>query len=424
MVSEFKCIECGKTYSPGSRFRCDCGGLLEVVHEFEAVHRSIFNGRLGALKSPYSSGVWRFKEIVNPSLDELYIVSRSEGNTNLYTHPRLSEYVGLGNLTLKHEGENPTGSFKDRGMTVGISEARRLGAKTVACASTGNTSASLAAYAAQAGIDCVVFIPEGEIAYGKLAQALSYGAKVLQVSGNFDDAMRIVQEASEELGLYLLNSVNPWRIEGQKTIIFEMLQQRGWRPPDWIVVPAGNLGNTSAFGKALREAVSLGLIDDVPRIASVQAQGANPFYRLWRGGGETLEASKPETVASAIKIGNPVSWRKAIRVIRETGGVVEQASDQEILDAKALVDGCGIGCEPASAASVAGARKLVESGVIDPGEDVVCILTGNLLKDPDISVKYHTGTIEGITPSYANRPVKVEAELASVAEALGRTGRS
>jgi threonine synthase len=423
MVSEFKCIECGKTYPAENRFRCDCGKLLEVIHEFGEVNRSLFNNRLGALKKPYNSGVWRFKEIVSPSIDDLYIVSRSEGNTNQYTHPRLSEYVGIGNLAAKHEGENPTGSFKDRGMTVGISEARRLGVKSVACASTGNTSASLAAYAAQAGFDCVVFIPAGEIAFGKLAQALSYGARVLQISGNFDDAMSIVQEASNELGLYLLNSLNPWRIEGQKTIIFEMLQQRGWSAPDWIIVPAGNLGNTSAFGKAVLEAKALKLIDDVPHIASIQAQGANPFYSLWKGDGESLEPIKPTTVASAIKIGNPVSWRKAIKVIQETNGVVEQVSDQQIMDAKAIVDSCGIGCEPASAASVAGAKKLVEGGVIDPGEDVVCILTGNLLKDPDASVDYHTGYIEGVQPRFANLPKVIEADLESVEKALATLSR-
>jgi threonine synthase len=256
------------------------------------------------------------------------------------------------------------------------------------------------------------------IAYGKLAQALSYGATVLQVRGDFDAAMWLVQEASAELGLYLLNSVNPWRIEGQKSIIFELIQQRGWEPPDWIVLPAGNLGNTSAFGKALRELKSQGLIDDVPRLASVQAEGANPFYSLWSEREESLTPMEPHTVASAIKIGNPVSWKKAIRSIEETDGVVEQVSDQEIMDAKAVVDRCGIGCEPASAASVAGARKLVDVGVIDPGDDVVCILTGNLLKDPGATVNYHTGVIEGVNPRFSNKPVVVNADLASVEEAL------
>ncbi len=404
---------------PGTRFRCDCGGLLEVEHELGKVDQELFDNRLGGAEAPYDSGVWRFKEIVYPEILEGYIVSRPEGNTNLYARRRLADYVGVKRLAMKHEGENPTGSFKDRGMTVGISEAVRLGAKTVACASTGNTSASLAAYAAQAGLGCVVFIPEGEIAYGKLAQALAYGAKVLQIRGNFDDAMRIVQQASEGLGLYLLNSVNPWRIEGQKTIIFELLQQRGWNPPDWIVVPAGNLGNTSAFGKALRELEQLRLIRKMPRIASIQAEGANPFYRLYTGGGDSLTPiAKPETVASAIKIGSPVSWRKALKAIQATRGVVEQVSDQEIMDAKAMVDRSGVGCEPASAASVAGAKKLVDGGVIDPDEDVVCVLTGNLLKDPDSTVRYHMEMMQGMRPKFSNQPMVVEPELSSVERAL------
>jgi threonine synthase len=263
-----------------------------------------------------------------------------------------------------------------------------------------------------------VFIPEGMIAYGKLAQALSFGATVLQVRGDFDAAMWLVQEASEELGLYLLNSVNPWRIEGQKSIIFELIQQKGWEPPDWVVVPAGNLGNTSAFGKALRELEDLGLIDEVPRLAAVQAEGADPFYRLWSEGEEALTSVVPDTVASAIKIGNPVSWRKAIKAIEYTGGVVEHVSDQEIMDAKAVVDGCGIGCEPASAASVAGARVLREKGIIDSGEEAVCILTGNLLKDPGATVSYHTGVIKGISPRFPNAPIVVNADLASVSDVL------
>jgi threonine synthase len=288
----------------------------------------------------------------------------------------------------------------------------------VACASTGNTSASLASYAALANLGCAVFIPEGMIAYGKLAQALSYGAKVLKVKGNFDDAMRLVQEASIKLGLYLLNSINPWRIEGQKSIIFELIQQRKWDPPDWIVVPAGNLGNTSAFGKALKEMKNLDLINKIPKIAAVQATGANPFYKLWASRNESLKPSKPDTLASAIKIGNPVSWRKAIRAIEYTKGIVEHVSDQAILDAKAVIDGCGIGCEPASAASVAGTKKLLENGTINPIEEVVCVITGNILKDPDITVSYHTGVIEGIHPQFSNPPSIVDSNLASVSEAL------
>jgi len=418
MASRFMCVDCGRDFELGLRLRCECGGLLEVVHEFPWVDRDLFDGRLSQRSGAYGSGVWRFKELVYPELDVDRIVSRQEGNTNIYTHKRLTEYTGVGKVAAKHEGENPSGSFKDRGMTVGVSEAVRLGVSSVACASTGNTSASLASFAATTGMKCVVFIPEGMIAYGKLAQALSYGATVLQVRGDFDAAMWLVQEASAELGLYLLNSVNPWRIEGQKSIIFELIQQRGWEPPDWIVLPAGNLGNTSAFGKALRELKSQGLIDDVPRLASIQAEGANPFYSLWSEREESLTPMEPHTVASAIKIGNPVSWKKAIRSIEETDGVVEQVSDQEIMDAKAVVGRCGIGCEPASAASVAGARKLVDVGVIDPGDDVVCILTGNLLKDPGATVDYHTGVIEGVSPRFSNTPVVVNADLASVEEAL------
>jgi threonine synthase len=344
MLSKFHCIRCSKEYESSGVFNCECGGPLEVVHEPMTWDRHIVDTRLCPIGPPYNSGVWRYKELIHPGIASGMIVTRPEGNTNLYRREAVSDYVGVVKLSMKHEGENPTGSFKDRGMTVAVSEAVRQGAYAVACASTGNTSASMAAYAAQAGLRCVVFIPEGEIAYAKLSQALAYGAKVVQVPGSFDDAMRIVQEVSKELGFYLLNSLNPWRIEGQKSIIFELLHQRGWEPPDWIVVPAGNLGNTSAFGKALSELVELGWIKKVPRIASIQAEGAAPFYKLWKSKSSRLVPLKPETVASAIKIGNPVSWEKALRVIRETDGVVETVSDGEIMDAKAVIDGSGVGC--------------------------------------------------------------------------------
>jgi threonine synthase len=308
-------------------------------------------------------------------------------------------------------------------MTVGISEALRLGTKTVACASTGNTSASLASFAAFSGMSCIVFIPEGMIAYGKLAQALSYGATVLQIRGDFDVAMSLVQDASKELRFYLLNSVNPWRIEGQKSIMFELIQQRKWSPPDWVVFPAGNLGNASAFGKALTEMKSLGLVENLPRLALIQAEGANPFYNLWFNQDESLKSVVPKTIASAIKIGNPVSWKKAKRAIGETNGVVEQVSDQEIMDAKAVVDRCGIGCEPASAASVAGAKKLMEKGIFDSNDSVVCILTGNLLKDPEATVNYHKGVIKGVNPTFSNTPLIVKADLVSVKYALSKSRR-
>jgi len=329
--------------------------------------------------------------------------------------------VGLPHLRLKHEGENPTGSFKDRGMTVGVTQARVLGARAVACASTGNTSASLAAYGALAGLQVVVFIPQGKVAFGKLAQALAYGATTLQVRGDFDAAMRLVRKACDELGIYLLNSVNPFRLEGQKSIVFEMIQQLGWEVPDWIVVPAGNLGNTAAFGKALYELRELGLIDRLPRLAAVQAQGADPFYRSFEDGFRERHRVQARTVATAIRIGDPVSYERAVRSIRWTNGLVAEVSDQEIMDAKAQVDGAGIGCEPASAAAVAGARKLAQAGVIRRDDRVVVVLTGHLLKDPEASVAYHRGELEGIAPAYANQPLTIEPTLAAVREVLGKS---
>lgn len=408
MMAQFKCIRCGQIAPANDNYVCPCGGLYEVHHDFGEISLELFDDKLRDIGSVWSSGVWRYKELIHPELDPKYIVSRPEGNTNLYKRKRVSEYAGIDGVYMKHEGENPSGSFKDRGMTVGVSVAVQSGAKKVACASTGNTSASMAAYAAQAGLEGIVFVPEGMIAYGKLAQALAYGSKVIQVKGNFDDAMGLIRNGAKQLGFYILNSINPWRIEGQKSIVFEMLQQRRWESPDWIVVPAGNLGNTSAFGKALRELKQLGLIDRIPRIAAIQAEGANPFYKLWHSVDKKLEPMKPDTIASAIKIGNPVSWEKALRSIRETDGVVEQVSDNEILDAKAIIDASGIGCEPASAASLAGTRKLRDMGIIASDDQVVCILTGNLLKDPDTTVQYH---LEGISARYSNKPVVVEADL-------------
>jgi threonine synthase len=284
-------------------------------------------------------------------------------------------------LFLKHEGENPSGSFKDRGMTVGVSLARASGARAVACASTGNTSASLASYAAQVGLPCFVFLPAGHVAAGKLAQTLAYGATVISIDGDFDDAMRLVEQACNELGVYLLNSLNPYRIEGQKAIGFELLQQLDWQPPDWLVLPAGNLGNTSAIGKAFLQAHKLGLIGHLPRIAAIQAAGANPFYRSYTKAFASRASVQARTVATAIKIGDPVSYTRARRVIEQTNGVVEQVSDEEILAAKTVIDRAGLGSEPASAATLAGVRKLVERGIIKRDERVAGILTGHLLKD-------------------------------------------
>jgi len=356
--------------------------------------------------------VWRFRELVLDTKGP--IVSHPEGNTSLYRRPAIERYAGVADLALKHEGENPTGSFKDRGMTVAVTQAVRTGASAVACASTGNTSASMAAYAAQAGLPALVFVPAGKIAAGKLAQALAYGARTLMVRGDFDACLRLARDASRQLGVTLLNSINPWRIEGQKTVMLEMLQQRRWEPPDWVVVPAGNLGNTSAFGRALLEARVLGLIRRVPRLASIQATGANPFYRGFRNGFRRRFVVNAETVATAIRIGDPASWDRAVRAIRGTRGVVAAVSDAAILEAKAVIDGAGIGCEPASATTVAGIRELVRAGVIRPGQSVVAVLTGHLLKDPDAVIDFHVGGRR----RGANRPVEIEPSLRAVARHL------
>jgi threonine synthase len=433
MAIHLACERCEKVYPAQEvRYACECGGLLDLSHDLEGlrerVSHALFDERLAAppaTRNPFTpfnpltaSGVWRYRELILP-VEAEQIVSRPEGNTACYHSPRLSRWAGLEGLYLKHEGENPSGSFKDRGMTVGITQARLLGARAVACASTGNTSASLACYAALAGMRAILFVPARHLAFGKLAQALAYGACTLQINGDFDAAMSLVRRACEELDIYLLNSINPFRVEGQKSIAFELLQQWGWSAPDWIVLPAGNLGNTAAFGKALHELVALGLIDKVPRLASVQARGANPFYRSYRDGFRHLEPLPAETVATAIKIGAPVSFARAVRALRWTNGLVTEVSDQEILDAKAQVDAAGIGCEPASAAAMAGVRRLVGEGVIGPGDTVVAILTGHILKDSATTVDYHLDKLgEGIKPSYANRPIPVEPTMAEVRKAL------
>jgi len=395
---------------------CPCGGLLEVVQDTRPSARTLrarFDRRRSGDPSVEGSGVWRFRELLLPGRGP--IVTHPEGNTTLYRRETVARWVGLEDLALKHEGENPTGSFKDRGMTVAVTQAVRAGATAVACASTGNTSASMAAYAAQAGRPALVFVPAGKVAAGKLAQALAYGARTLLVRGDFDTCLRLVRETAETLGVALLNSINPWRLEGQKTIVWELLQQRGWEPPDWIVVPAGALGNTSAFGKALREAKQLGLIRRVPRVASIQARGANPFYRSFRTGFRKRFRVQAETVATAIRIGDPASHDRAVRTIRETRGLVEVVSDAQILEAKAVVDGSGIGCEPASAAAVAGTRQLVRKGLIKKGHSVVAVLTGNLLKDPDAVMSFHARP-----GRWRNPPVEIEPRLSDVERVLKR----
>jgi threonine synthase len=373
-----------------------------------------FTERRGGAPGATASGVWRFREIVLPSADA--VVSHPEGNTPLLHRVALDRWVGLEHLLLKHEGHNPTGSFKDRGMTVGVTQALRVGARAVACASTGNTSASLAAYAAQAGLPALVLVPSDGVAIGKLAQTLAYGAKTLLVRGDFDQCLRLVEEASTQLGVYLLNSINPFRIEGQKTIVLEILQQLAWESPDWIVVPAGNLGNTAAFGKALREARQWGLISRLPRLVAVQAAGAAPFARSFAEGFAQKHRVKAETVATAIKIGDPASYDRAVQAITETNGVVLAVDDAELLEAKAAIDASGVGCEPASAVSLAGLRQLVRSGVVKPADNVVAILTGHILKDPGLLLRYHQEMDPA--PAGANRPVEIEVSLSALERVL------
>ena len=400
--------------------RCPrCGGLLEVRHRAPAqggqALRATFDARRSVWRGPLASGVWRFREAVLPTAGE-HVLTYPEGNTPLLESAPVAEWAGSSALLLKHEGQNPTGSFKDRGMTVGVTQARRIGARAVSCASTGNTAASLAAYAALAGLPALVLVPKDQVAAGKLAQALAYGARTLLVRGNFDDCLELADQASERLGVYLLNSVNPFRLEGQKTIVLELLQQLSWDPPDWIVVPAGNLGNTAAFGKALEEARAWGVIDRVPRLAAVQAEGAAPFALGFRSGFARRDRVVPHTIATAINIGNPVSYDRAASAIRETNGVVTAVSDDDILEAKAVVDGAGIGCEPASAAAVAGVRRLRREGVIGKADRVVAVLTGHVLKDPGAVVRYHQ-EVEP-RPARANRPVEIDASLAEVERAM------
>ncbi len=439
-MQSLRCINCHNEFPTSSRiYTCtQCGGLLDIVYDVSQFRGGKLTGRWdkrrASSKQIDQSGVWRFRELL-PEADESQIVTMIEGNTQLFAAPRSAAYAGIDRLTFKHLGMNPTGSFKDLGMTTGITQAGRMGARSVACASTGNTSASMAAYAARAGMKAFVFIPSGQISLGKLSQALDYGAVLLQLDGDFDDAMRLVREVASDSSLYLLNSVNPFRLEGQKTIAFEMLQQRGWQAPDRIVVPGGNLGNSSAIAKGLRELLECGVIEKMPKITIVQAEGANPLYRLWlkyRDGNPDSELKMEPvagafTLATAIKIGSPISWPKAIRALRWSGGEVEQVSEGEIADAKAVIGREGIGCEPASAVTLAGIRKMVLAGDIKQDEDIVAILTGHVLKDPDYTVSYHSGNLSfvdesgrkvAIEANYANALVRLPPDRDAINEAL------
>ncbi len=371
-----RCIGCGAEYSGDVViYRCPrCGDLLDVVVDVDEVFcRESLKGRV--------ESIWRYAELLPDFGDG--VVTLGEGFTPLVKCEKLARIVGVRELFLKLEGLNPTGSFKDRGMSVGVSMALRIGARSVICASTGNTSASLAAYSARAGLECIVLIPEGKVAVGKLFQARIHGAKVYQVRGNFDEALSIAIERSSETGAYLLNSVNPWRIEGQKTVSFEVWEQLG-RTDINVVVPVGNSGNISAICKGFKELEMYGVIDDVPRLIGVQASGAAPIAEMVRSGASSIRFwDSPETIATAIRIGKPVNWKKGIRAIRESGGTAVSVSDEEILEALRLLATVeGVACELAGASTIAGLRRLVDEGVIGGDETAVCILTGNVLKDP------------------------------------------
>ena len=387
-----ECIDCGARYDPNQViYTCSrCGGLLSVEYNFSSLPED-----LDQTWKKRTLSVWRYRELLPIGRIENK-VSLGEGGTSLNKCLRLSEEIGLKNLYVKNEGENPTGSFKDRGMTVGVTKAVELGMTKVACASTGNTSASLAAYAARAGIECIVLIPSGKVAFGKLTQAIIHGAKVIQIRGNFDEALRIVRKICHSHPIYLLNSLNPFRLEGQKTAAFEIHDQLDGRIPNKIVVPVGNAGNISALWKGFVELRELGLTDKAPQMIGIQAEGAAPIAdSLKKKLRRVRFVDNPETVATAIRIGSPVNWKKAVRAVKESQGLVEKVSDAEILEAqKLLAQQEGLFVEPASAASIAGLIKLTRMGVIGKDELVVCILTGHGLKDPNIILRRFPRPIE------------------------------
>jgi threonine synthase len=397
--------------------------LLDIERREEIASdslRELWLTRRASFDQRDRSGVWRFREFL-PFPEDADVVSLGEGNTPLYDAPRSADYCRLSQLKLKHQGCNPTGSFKDTGMTVAVTQARKLGARLVVCASTGNTAASLAAYAARASLQCAIIVPAGQVSGAKLAQALDYGAKVLEIDGNFDASMNVIRELAEDESIYLVNSINPFRIEGQKTVAFELAEQLEWRVPDHLVLPGGNLGNSSAFGKGFRELLSSGLIDRQPKITVVQAEGASPFARFYSDEEhrEFVNEDHPKTLASAIKIGAPVSWQKAWRAVHETGGSVITVTEQEIADAKAVIGRDGIGCEPASATTVAGIRKLG----IKENESVVAVLTGHVLKDTDYVIKYHNQSLTDpderrLESRFANAPIRVAASAGAIRQVL------
>jgi threonine synthase len=397
----FRCIVCGDLSDQASQdFRCaHCGDLLEIVYpnwKQERPHaaqlKAAWRDRKVSSSPADQSGVWRFRDLLPRIDNEQDAITLREGNTPLYELPRCARTTGIPRLFAKHQGMNPTGSFKDAGMTVAATFARRAGFRWVACASTGNTSASMAAYAARGGLRSLVLVPEGKISWSKLSQALDYGAVTCQLRTDFDGCLRLLQQLVLRAPVYQLNSINPFRLEGQKTLAIELLEQLDWNAPDHIIVPGGNLGNSSAIGKALLEMRDLGLISKMPKLSVIQAEGANALVRTLReAAGKRLVSVAAETRATAIRIGNPASWKKAAHVLEATSGACEQVSEMEIAQAKAEIGAEGIGCEPASAVTLAGLKKLIQQEFVKQDETVVLVLTGNLLKDPDFTIDFHRG---------------------------------
>ena len=444
-----RCIvsSCGGVFGLRERiYVCPhCGGPLEIESRYDPpgglpALRKLWDVRAGSRDPRDMSGVWRYRELL-PFEDSAPFVTLFEGNTPLYDAWRCAEYCGLLGLRLKHQGCNPTGSFKDTGMTAAITQAVLLGARTVICASTGNTAASLAAYAARADLQAAILVPHGQISAAKLAQSMDYGALICELDGNFDDCMRLIRELGDDPAIYVANSINPFRIEGQKTAAFELMHQLGWNVPDHIVVPGGNMGNSSALGKGFGELLSLGLIERLPKLSVIQAEGSSPLASLFAGlaGSANTEEStipdkitvveNPRTLATAIKIGSPVSWQKALRAVLRSHGQIISVSEQEIADAKSMIGRDGIGCEPASATTVAGIRKLVTIGNIQRDESVVAVLTGHVLKDPDYVSKYHRGTLAldfgtgkeiPVSGSFRNAPERVAPTKSAVLQSLER----
>jgi threonine synthase len=416
---QLRCIGCDATFAePARDFRCvHCGDLLEVAYTVEAATsgapalKALWRERKTSLQAADQSGVWRFREMLPILPDADSAVTLREGNTPVYRMPRCAQSAGVDDLFAKHQGMNPTGSFKDTGMTAALSVARLKGFEWVGCASTGNTSASMAAYAARAGMRALVLLPDGKISWGKLAQSVEYGAHTVQLRTDFDGCVNVLLEINRRYPLYLLNSMNPYRLEGQKTAAFELMEQLDWQVPDHLIVPGGNLANSSALGKGFIEMRALGLIHTLPRVSIIQAAGANPLVRSMKEfGGERMEPVKAETRATAIRIGNPASWKKAVAVLRETGGACEQVSEEEIAAAKQEIGAEGIGCEPASAATLAGLKNLVRSGFVRRADSVVLLLTGHCLKDPEY-------TLDMRKPALA-----IDADAAAVIRMLEASG--